>query len=801
MGKQQQNDAGGGSVPAEDTSKSTVFVRGIPTSATSKICLEAFFAEVGPVRQCFVVADSADKSKNRGFGFVHYAMPEDAATALTQLATTPFKNKVLSLELAKKRECADDRNAKKRQRNVIEDTATQVMPSNKKPKITAETTARLIVRNLSFKCTPAILKAEFEKFGTIKEATMPRKYEPNGPYRGFGMVQFTRRSDAQRALEALNEAEICGRAVAVDWCLPQGQFLVAEGVPVDEVKKRLQDKFAKGHARPEDEADMEEMADVDDRSARDRKPKSETVEEDDDDEDAMDEDGDDAEDAMDEDAASDVDSTASGSDNDDDDGNESDESDADPAARMAAAKRARGGRLPSADEGTTVFVRNVPFDATEEELRECFAAFGKLLYVLITRDKDTDKPKGTAFACFADRAGADACLTEAAKTNHLAYSMSTTASLSTNAAPAPAPVPSSSSLLTPELPSALHDSPLVLAGRLLNVTRAVDRTKAAHLTAKEKSKRERRDKRNLYLLREGFQGDVAERRTNLEKNLGLYVSRTRVSFRKLPPTVDERALRAYARTAASTYLSQVVATGEDDDWPRHPDLENPDSFEDESSERDLKAEVKAIRSGVFQAKVVRERDRVDSNGNLRSKGFGFVEFASHGAALACVRALLDSKSDAAVAAWKAALAVIEPSPKKKGKGKKATDGSDDETASGDKDADEKPIVPPAVHVEFAVENKQVVNMRDAKLKRQQKLATTDAKEPASSSSAGASAASSFTGHRGQQGRGASATRGRPPSGRGGSSDRGGRGGSRGGSRGGRGGGRGRGRGRGAPRRA
>ncbi|KNE70275.1 hypothetical protein AMAG_20074 [Allomyces macrogynus ATCC 38327] len=633
MGKQQKNDAGGGNVPAEDTSKSTVFVRGIPTSATSKICLEAFFAEVGPVRQCFVVADSADKSKNRGFGFVHYAMPEDAVTALTQLATTPFKNKVLSLELAKKRERADDRNAKKRQRNVIEDTATQVMPSNKKPK-----------------------------------------------------------------------------------------------------------------------------------------------------------------DAMGVDVASDADSSASGS----DDGNESDESDADPAARMAAAKRARGGRLPSADEGTTVFVRNVPFDATEEELRECFAAFGKLLYVLITRDKDTDKPKGTAFACFADRAGADACLAEAAKTNHLAYSMSTTASISTNAAPAPAPVPSSSSLLTPELPSALHDSPLVLAGRLLNVTRAVDRTKAAHLTAKEKSKRERRDKRNLYLLREGFQGDVAERRTNLEKNLGLYVSRTRVSFRKLPPTVDERALRTYARTAASTYLSQIVATGEDDHWPRHPDLDNPDSFEDESSERDLKAEVKAIRTGVFQAKVVRERDRVDSNGNLRSKGFGFVEFASHGAALACVRALLDSKSDAAVAAWRAALAVIEPSPKKK-KGKKVNDGSDDEEASDKTDAEEKPIVPPVVHVEFAVENKQVVNMRDAKLKRQQKLAATDAKESTSSSSAaGASAgSSSSTGHRGQQGRGASATRGRPPSGRGGSGDRG----SRGGSRGGRGGGRGRGRGRGAPRRA
>ena len=34
-------------------------------------------------------------------------------------------------------------------------------------------------------------------------------------------------------------------------------------------------------------------------------------------------------------------------------------------------------------------------------------------------------------------------------------------------------------------------------------------------------------------------------------------------------------------------------------------------------------------SKIQQAKIVRSSDRVDAEGNKRSKGFGFVEFESH----------------------------------------------------------------------------------------------------------------------------------------------------------------------------
>lgn len=57
---------------------------------------------------------------------------------------------------------------------------------------------------------------------------------------------------------------------------------------------------------------------------------------------------------------------------------------------------------PSKDvaEERTLFIRNVSFDATEEDVGKVLEKFGELKYVLICMDKMTDHPKGTAFAQF-----------------------------------------------------------------------------------------------------------------------------------------------------------------------------------------------------------------------------------------------------------------------------------------------------------------------------------------------------------------------------------------------------------------
>src|SRR5436190_10676350 len=49
-----------------------------------------------------------------------------------------------------------------------------------------------------------------------------------------------------------------------------------------------------------------------------------------------------------------------------------------------------------------LFVGNLPYDATEEEIRQHFSAVGNLSYVSIPLDRETGKKRGFAFVEFAD---------------------------------------------------------------------------------------------------------------------------------------------------------------------------------------------------------------------------------------------------------------------------------------------------------------------------------------------------------------------------------------------------------------
>jgi RNA recognition motif-containing protein len=54
-----------------------------------------------------------------------------------------------------------------------------------------------------------------------------------------------------------------------------------------------------------------------------------------------------------------------------------------------------------------LFVGNLPYDATEAELREFFSPVGQLSYVTFPIDRESGRPRGFAFVDFGDRAQAD----------------------------------------------------------------------------------------------------------------------------------------------------------------------------------------------------------------------------------------------------------------------------------------------------------------------------------------------------------------------------------------------------------
>jgi RNA recognition motif-containing protein len=54
-----------------------------------------------------------------------------------------------------------------------------------------------------------------------------------------------------------------------------------------------------------------------------------------------------------------------------------------------------------------LFVGNLPYDATEAELRELFSAVAPLSYVSLPTDRESGRPRGFAFVEFQDRAHAE----------------------------------------------------------------------------------------------------------------------------------------------------------------------------------------------------------------------------------------------------------------------------------------------------------------------------------------------------------------------------------------------------------
>jgi nucleolar protein 4 len=51
-------------------------------------------------------------------------------------------------------------------------------------------------------------------------------------------------------------------------------------------------------------------------------------------------------------------------------------------------------------EVRTVFIKNVPFSANNNDLKTCMEQFGPVIYALICMDPVTEHSKGTAFVKF-----------------------------------------------------------------------------------------------------------------------------------------------------------------------------------------------------------------------------------------------------------------------------------------------------------------------------------------------------------------------------------------------------------------
>ncbi|KAM5466244.1 hypothetical protein MauCBS54593_005979 [Microsporum audouinii] len=74
---------------------------------------------------------------------------------------------------------------------------------------------KLFIGGLAWHTTDDTLRDGFSKFGTIEEAIVVKDRDTNRS-RGFGFVRFSNESEADAALNAMNNQEFDGRVIRVD---------------------------------------------------------------------------------------------------------------------------------------------------------------------------------------------------------------------------------------------------------------------------------------------------------------------------------------------------------------------------------------------------------------------------------------------------------------------------------------------------------------------------------------------------------------------------------------------------------
>lgn len=79
---------------------------------------------------------------------------------------------------------------------------------------------KLFVGNLSFNTTENDLQDAFAAHGTVTEANLMMDRTTNRP-RGFGFVTMSSAEEAQKAIAALNGAQMDGRALTVNVARPR----------------------------------------------------------------------------------------------------------------------------------------------------------------------------------------------------------------------------------------------------------------------------------------------------------------------------------------------------------------------------------------------------------------------------------------------------------------------------------------------------------------------------------------------------------------------------------------------------
>ncbi|KAL6258760.1 hypothetical protein P5V15_010708 [Pogonomyrmex californicus] len=578
---------------------SRIIVRNLPFKATEED-IRKFYEPFGEIREINLLKHSDGNLV--GCGFVHFKHVADASKAIFNTNQKEFLGRKIKCDwaISKSKFCeklekdfAKDQEINKNETQLSQDAQEESNDDSTQKKITKEKDilkkqkrrkfqkmkkqkkrARIVIRNLAFQVTEDHLKKHFSQYGEIEEIKILTG--PNGKSTGVAFLQFNIVQSAAKAIHYANMQPLLKRAMIVDWAIPKTKYS----------KDSLKNVKSEIKTEPIDEDEVNDISEmkvhdstnevIDSDSESDRKVDGSIKEKNEFDEEEIE--IHEIEDTN----KNESDNNDNNDDNGDDDNHEDDDDDINDEIDKSIIKEENNSKEEEnsdaerpkrisndVSEGKTIFLKNVPFSVKNDELKRYMEQFGSVYYALVCIDPLTEYSRGTAFVKFQHIEDAEKCLSAGTE--------------------------------------------LRLRDQIIEAHKALHRKEVED--KKNIKDKKIKDSRNLYLIKEGVvlakspaAAEVSvsdmEKRLKLEqwksqmlRNLNMFVSRVRLVVHNLPPNFDDTKLRQLFKNHSSP---------------------------------------KAI---IKEARVMRDLKNVDATGKGKSKEYGFVTFTTHEDALRALRSL------------------------------------------------------------------------------------------------------------------------------------------------------------------